>query len=559
MFDVPLQNKTHKNTEKSETSFSKVAPSQETCGDVPRSQSLWAESPGALEPLWMGWKRFRWRQKELGNPDKMSIFQVHPWSSCSCIDESPTCETKCVPLNKCLLPKKADVLGCFSEGTRNFTHRLSRIDLSMRLFSWLQKIVPMTDHPSDFVLSFLVNPFSKQAVSWEDIITTRTDANIKTLLSFLWLQCYICSSLQTEGWKTFRCPKNPMDPRVFLLICLAAASRHQPSASLEVDPNDPQNYAYNEADFQVLRDLVNNDDFQNMHDAAEADMWPSFLKAHPEEGWHLFKKLAKEKRKAERWQLAGTWVRKAAAVSPAWPMLLETHNVEAWQLFQELAADEDWQVRKAAAISPAWPMLLETHNAEAWQLFQKLAQDKKTFVKEKAAISPAWPMLLQTHTAEAWQLFQKLAQDKDILLRTEGAISPVREGAATSPAWPMLLETHTAEAWQLFQELAQAEAQVREKAAESPAWPILLETYIAEAWQLFQKLAKDGDGYCRVEGYGWEMSRFHTTLAPNGDWETNVKSSWQNLPKNLFWSNCRLADKSKEARSSFFCAEPVRY
>ena len=31
---------------------------------------------------------------------------------------------------------------------------------------------------------------------------------------------------------------------------------------------------------------------------------------------------------------------------------------------------------------------------------------------------------------------------------------------------------------------------------------------------------------------------------PEQDWETNVKNSWRNAPKNLFWTNSHLGDKS---------------
>ena len=300
-----------------------------------------------------------------------------------------------------------------------------------------------------------------------------------------------------------------MDPRVFLLICLAAAFRPQPSSVLEVDPNDPQNDAYNETDFQALRDIVNGDKSYWKPEAAGANMWPSFLKAHPEEGWHLFKKIAQETRSAR-----SGWVRQKAAISPAWPMLLQTHTAEAWQLFQELAQDEDGGVREKAAESPAWPILLETHHAEAWQLFQKLATDDKYWQGRRgAAISPAWPMLLQTHTAEAWQLFQKLAKDKS-----------AREAAAISPAWPMLLQTHNAAAWQLFQKLATEDKScfVREKAATSPAWPMLLQTHNAAAWQLFQKLAKD-DEYVDVRKAA-ATSPAWPDLVKSNQWE-----SWQVL------------------------------
>ena len=190
-----------------------------------------------------------------------------------------------------------------------------------------------------------------------------------------------------------------MDPRLFVLICLAAASRHQPSSVLEVDPNDPQDHAFNKADFQRLRDEVNSSDkgIYDKSDIGRAKVWPSFLKAHPEEGWRLFKKLA-----------AGKYedVRRGAAESPAWPTLLETHNAEAWQLFQKLAQDKA-QVREKAAKSPAWPMLLETQHAEACQLFEKLATDKDD-VRRGAAESPAWPDLIQSNLLQSLQIFAEL-------------------------------------------------------------------------------------------------------------------------------------------------------
>ena len=234
-----------------------------------------------------------------------------------------------------------------------------------------------------------------------------------------------------------------MDLRVFLLICLAAASRHQPSASLEVEVEvTTPKHVFNETDFQELRDAVNSHNWVRMYFIARAEAWPSFLKAHPEEGWHLFKQLAKYEAKDEGDEDGE--VRKAAAISPAWPMLLKTHNAEAWQLFQKLAKDEDKDVRENAAMSPAWPMLLQTHTAEARQLFQKLAKDENRYVRGKAATSPAWPMLLKTHNAEAWQLFEKLARDEDC---------SVRKDAAMSPAWPDLVRSNVWEAWRVFAKL----------------------------------------------------------------------------------------------------------
>ena len=233
-----------------------------------------------------------------------------------------------------------------------------------------------------------------------------------------------------------------MDLRVFLLICLAAAFRPQPSSVLEVDPNDPQDHAFNETDFQRLRDDVNSGQWVRMYFIARAEAWPSFVKAHPEEGLDLFEKLAKYEAKDEHDDDVS--VRKAAAISPAWPMLLKTHNAEAWQLFQKLAKDKDRYVRVSAATSPAWPMLLETHNAEAWQLFENLTKERDVRFRKGAAMSPAWPMLLQTHNAEAWQLFEKLARDEDC---------SVRKDAAMSPAWPDLVRSNVWEAWRVFAKL----------------------------------------------------------------------------------------------------------
>lgn len=199
-----------------------------------------------------------------------------------------------------------------------------------------------------------------------------------------------------------------MDPRVFVLICLAAASRHQPSPVLEVDPNDPQDDAFNETDFQRLRDATNsgdslrivgrdwekaNDpqnksynetDFQELRGRrwvlAQAKMWPSFLKAHPEEGWHLFEKLAADEHE---------WVRGAATKSPAWPILLETRNAEAWHLFEQLATDKHGLVRVETAESPAWPDVVKSNLWEAWRVFAKLMSDQELRIPELFQ-SPAW-------------------------------------------------------------------------------------------------------------------------------------------------------------------------
>ena len=132
----------------------------------------------------------------------------------------------------------------------------------------------------------------------------------------------------------------------------------------EVEANDPQDHAFNEADFQRLRDEVNSSD-KGMYDKSDigrAKVWPSFLKAHPEEGWRLFKKLA-----------AGKYedVRRGAAESPAWPTLLETHHAEAWQLFEKLATDKD-DVRRGAAESPAWPDLIQSNLLQSLQIFAEL-------------------------------------------------------------------------------------------------------------------------------------------------------------------------------------------
>ena len=273
-----------------------------------------------------------------------------------------------------------------------------------------------------------------------------------------------------------------MDLRPFVLICLAAAFRPQPSSVLEVEAVPPSYFsldrAFNETDFQRLRDAVNSGDpgrMSRMYDVAQAKMWPSFLKAHPEEGWRLFKKLAKDKKDKKG------GVRMGAAMSPAWPMLLETHNAEAWHLFEKLAKDNDVHVLDGAARSPAWPMLLETHNAEAWHLFEKLATQGHVYVREGAVLSPAWPMLLETHNAEAWHLFGELAKDKPWR---------VRMGAAKSPAWPTLLETRNAEAWRLFEKLAtDKDGDVRRGGAPmSPAWPDLIKLNLLQSWQIFAEL-----------------------------------------------------------------------
>ena len=237
-----------------------------------------------------------------------------------------------------------------------------------------------------------------------------------------------------------------MDPRLFVLICLAAALRPQPSPVPEVDPNDPQ-----ETKFQRLRDAVNSGGWKEKMDIARAQMWPSFLKAHPKEGWRLFEKLATDE---------VAHVRGVAARSPAWPMLLKTHNAEAWQLFQKLA-NEHWKVRWGAAESPAWPMLLKTHNAEAWQLFQKLANEHWK-VRWGAAESPAWPMLLKTHNAEAWLLFEKLAADEKEI---------VRYGAAKNPVWPDLIQSSLSRSWQLFAELiSHQDHEILRDFADFPSW-----------------------------------------------------------------------------------------
>jgi len=211
-----------------------------------------------------------------------------------------------------------------------------------------------------------------------------------------------------------------MDPRVFLLICLAAASRHQ-SSVLEVEANDPQDHAYNETDFQRLRDAVNSGDSDRMSRIARAEMWPSFLKAHPEEAWHLFEKLAKAE--------IGV-VRQQAAYSPAWPMLFETRNAEAWHLFEQLATTDDMIVRMAAFDSPAWPMLLETHKAEAAWLFEKLATDENGSVR-RAAMSSAWPDLVRSNWWESWRVFVKLMSNQSLGLLHHASLAELAE----SPAW----------------------------------------------------------------------------------------------------------------------------
>ena len=239
-----------------------------------------------------------------------------------------------------------------------------------------------------------------------------------------------------------------MDPRVFVLICLAAASRPRQSALLEVDPNDP-----NETDFQNPRDAGHSGDspvldsaplqqgapgtdikiavyhggWPEKEYAAEFGDWRPFLRSDPEEGWRLFKKLATgDFVVRERARIgAEARVREGAAKSPAWPILLETHNAEAWQLFKGLATDEAKDVRYGAGVSPAWPMLLKTHNAEAWQLIKDLAKDKDASVRFAASISPAWSDLVKSNPWEAWQLFAELVTDVDLQ----------DPNLALSPAW----------------------------------------------------------------------------------------------------------------------------
>ena len=140
-----------------------------------------------------------------------------------------------------------------------------------------------------------------------------------------------------------------MDLRVFVLICLAAASRHQPSSVFLVEANDPQDRSYNEADFQRLRDGVNSGNSDWMHDWAHVKMWPSFVKAHPEEGWHLFEKLAKDKREL---------VKEGAACSPAWPALIQSSLSQSVQLFAELMDALEVQTWSLPAL-PLWEAFRE--------------------------------------------------------------------------------------------------------------------------------------------------------------------------------------------------------
>ena len=262
-----------------------------------------------------------------------------------------------------------------------------------------------------------------------------------------------------------------MDLRAFVLICLAAASRHQHSpASLEVEARvaEIQKDTWNETDFQPLRDAANSSDWKKTFDTVSLEMFQSFVKTHPEEGWSLFRKMATDE-EAD--------FRVGAALFPAWPMLLETHNAEAWQLFKELAKDKNEDVRKAAAHSPAWPMILKTHDAEARHLFEELAKDQDKEVRMYLAASPAWPMLLETHNAEAWRLFKELAKDE---------AKKVRMGTLFCPAWRVLLETHNAEGWQLVNEIATDAG-----AFWSYVWPGLIESNLSQSWQLFAKLMSD--------------------------------------------------------------------
>ena len=147
----------------------------------------------------------------------------------------------------------------------------------------------------------------------------------------------------------------------------------------EVDPNDPQDHAFNETDFQELRDAVNSGDWKRRSNIAQAEMWPSFLKAHPEEGWRLFKKLAADKDDYVRW---------GAAKSPAWPMLLEMHHAEAWHLFEKLAKDKKGDVRWGAAESPVWPDLTKLNLSQSLQIFAELMSDHN--ILRNLADLPSW-------------------------------------------------------------------------------------------------------------------------------------------------------------------------
>ena len=82
----------------------------------PRSQSLWAKFAWAPWNLWgMGWKRFRWRQKELGNLQKMSTFSSPPLEFLQMnlpLGRQNLCYNKLTKKNWCMWS--------FSESTCNF-------------------------------------------------------------------------------------------------------------------------------------------------------------------------------------------------------------------------------------------------------------------------------------------------------------------------------------------------------------------------------------------------------------------------------------------------------
>ena len=128
--------------------------------------------------LWgMGWKRFRWRQKELGNLQKCRLFQVPPLEFLQMnlpLGRQNLCYNK--------LTKKTGVCGPFSESTCNFWTITQRGGLASANspcdFLLAPDKKPLTDHPSDFFLNL---------VSCEDIIIAKKQIPASRLgFSFLW-------------------------------------------------------------------------------------------------------------------------------------------------------------------------------------------------------------------------------------------------------------------------------------------------------------------------------------------------------------------------------------
>ena len=112
----------------------------------PLSEIAWR-----LGTLGMEWEGFGWWRKEFEKlQQKCRCFKFTFGVHLSWVDESPTCQTKCVSLNK-LFTKKTDVLAIDYWSFFRKVHAISGpiteqqrcfIDLSMRPLPWLQKIVP---------------------------------------------------------------------------------------------------------------------------------------------------------------------------------------------------------------------------------------------------------------------------------------------------------------------------------------------------------------------------------------------------------------------------------